>query len=142
MHPRAGPGGVGHAALIGSSIVFSATGASSGVYRVPLAGGPHELELGRPFDRRARKERPIGDESQSLAVCQLCGGRIREWLGRGDALYVRLADGERARLTRAAQLSLADRLVDLGAGRFALRLGGADYPVGADGGPEPVRSPG
>lgn len=63
-------------------------------------------------------------------------------LGRGDALYVRLADGERARLTRAAQLSLADRLVDLGAGRFALRLGGADYPVGADGGPEPVRSPG
>jgi hypothetical protein len=60
-------------------------------------------------------------------------------LGAGDALYLRWPDGERARLSRAAQLSLSDRIVEQGGGRFALRLGARLYSIGADGGPEPVR---
>lgn len=61
--------------------------------------------------------------------------------GEGDALYLRLPGGERARLTRAAQLSLAGLLREHGDG-FALALGGRLQPVGRDGGPEPVRRPG
>ena len=61
-------------------------------------------------------------------------------LGAADALYVRMADGERARLSRAAQLSLANALIDQGGGKFALRIGERRYPVGADGGPESARS--
>ena len=57
--------------------------------------------------------------------------------GAGDALYLRVR-GERARLTRPAQLSLAERLVETSDG-FALEVGGRRVPVGRDLGPEPVR---
>src|SRR5712671_3802078 len=58
--------------------------------------------------------------------------------GAEDALYVRLPDGERARLTRAAQLSLADHLREE-AGAFSLELLGARYRIGHDAGPEAVK---
>jgi hypothetical protein len=59
--------------------------------------------------------------------------------GADDALYVRLPDGERARLTRAAQLSLAPHLREE-SGEFALDLGRRRVRIGRDPGPEPVRS--
>ena len=58
-------------------------------------------------------------------------------LGADDALYARV-EGERARLTRAAQASLADLLRE-DAGSFFLQLGGMRSPVGRDSGPEAVR---
>lgn len=58
-------------------------------------------------------------------------------MGADDALYARV-DGERARLTRAAQLSLSNRLSEDSQG-FAVQLGGRTFRVGKDGGPEPVR---
>jgi hypothetical protein len=58
--------------------------------------------------------------------------------GAEDALYVRTPDGERARLTRAAQLSLSDHLRDDG-GAFSLELAGRRYRIGRDRGPEPVK---
>jgi uncharacterized protein len=76
--------------------------------------------------------------------CQLATG---EWVdvdpatlaaGSDDALYVRLCDGERARLTRAAQLSLADHLHE-GEGSFFLELGQKRHRIGRDQGPEAVR---
>ena len=59
--------------------------------------------------------------------------------GAEDALYARVR-GERARLTRAAQLSLSDHLREE-RGRFFLDLGGKSFPIGRDPGPEPVRRP-
>ena len=59
--------------------------------------------------------------------------------GADDALYVRLADGERARLTRAAQLSLADGLHEW-EGAFFLEVSGKRYRIGQDHGPEAIRS--
>ena len=58
--------------------------------------------------------------------------------GADDALYLRTPDGERARLTRAAQLSLADHLREE-AGTFWLELAGRRHPIGPDTGPESVR---
>ena len=58
--------------------------------------------------------------------------------GADDALYVRTPDGERARLTRAAQLSLSDHVRDDG-GVFSLELAGRRHPIGRDRGPEPVK---
>ena len=58
--------------------------------------------------------------------------------GAEDALYLRTPDGERARLTRAAQLSLAPYLEQSGAG-FALHLAARVFPIGRDEGSEPVR---
>ena len=58
-------------------------------------------------------------------------------LGADDALYARVG-GERARLTRAAQLSLSDYLRE-DAGAFVLELASGRHPVGTDGGPEPRR---
>lgn len=60
-------------------------------------------------------------------------------VGRDDALYVR-ARGERARLTRAAQLSLSDVLHEDG-GAFFLDIAGERVRIGKDSGPEPVRQP-
>ncbi|HTO97156.1 MAG TPA: hypothetical protein VMK66_08970 [Myxococcales bacterium] len=57
--------------------------------------------------------------------------------GSDDALYARV-QGERARLTRAAQVSLSDHLHEDGRG-FFLSLGGESFGIGRDGGPEPVR---
>ena len=58
--------------------------------------------------------------------------------GTDDALYVRTPDGERALLTRAAQLSLSDHVRDDG-GNFSLELGGRRYRIGRDQGPEPIK---
>jgi hypothetical protein len=58
--------------------------------------------------------------------------------GAEDALYVRTPDGERARLTRAAQVSLAPYLEQSGDG-FELHLGARVFPIGRDEGREQVR---
>ena len=58
-------------------------------------------------------------------------------IGADDALYARVR-GERARLTRAAQVSLTDFLEEE-AGGFVLRLGGIAFRIGRDRGPEPRR---
>lgn len=58
--------------------------------------------------------------------------------GADDALYVRTPEGDRARLTRAAQLSLADHLREEKGG-FSLEISGRRYPIGRDRGPEPIR---
>jgi uncharacterized protein len=57
-------------------------------------------------------------------------------IGADDALYARV-NGERARLTRAAQLSLSDFLEEAASG-FVLRLGDTAVPIGHDAGPEPT----
>jgi len=57
--------------------------------------------------------------------------------GADDALYARVA-GERARLTRDAQLSLSDHLRE-DEDRFLLQLGARGFRIGKDAGPEPVR---
>ena len=51
-------------------------------------------------------------------------------MGAADALYARLPGGELARLTRAAQLSLADRISEGPPGTFALEAGGRRHPIG------------
>jgi len=90
--------------------------------------------------RFVRRIEPQGDRLRA----KLAGG---DWvevdpatlaLGADDALYVRTPDGERARLTRAAQLSLAPHLAEQ-SGAFHLRLAGRANPIGRDAGPEPVR---
>jgi hypothetical protein len=58
--------------------------------------------------------------------------------GADDALYVRTPDGERARLTRAAQLSLSDHVRE-DAGTFSLDVAGRRYRIGRDRGPEAVK---
>jgi len=58
--------------------------------------------------------------------------------GADDALYVRLPDGERARLTRPAQVSLLPFVAQSG-DAFELRLGERAFPIGKDEGREPVR---
>jgi len=57
--------------------------------------------------------------------------------GADDALYARVR-GERARLTRAAQLSLSDSLRQDATG-FLLQLANESFRIGHDPGPEPVR---
>lgn len=59
-------------------------------------------------------------------------------LGASDALYARV-DGERARLTRAAQLSLSSYLIEERS-PFFLDLAGARHRIGHDTGPEPIRT--
>jgi uncharacterized protein len=58
--------------------------------------------------------------------------------GADDALYVRLPDGERARLTRPAQVSLLPFLAESG-DAFELRLGERAFRIGKDEGREPIR---
>ena len=84
-------------------------------------------------------------DSRQGARAQLASG---EWVpvesfasGADDALYVRVR-GERARLTRAAQLALADQLREEAPGVFALELSGRLWPIGRDEGPEPRRQAG
>ena len=57
--------------------------------------------------------------------------------GADDALYARVR-GERARLTRAAQVSLSDCLREDGDG-FLVQLGEETFRIRRDGGPEPIR---
>src|SRR4051812_2768166 len=59
-------------------------------------------------------------------------------VGADDALSLRVR-GERARLTRPAQVSLSDHLHETGPGAFVLRLPGGDFRIARDGGPEPGR---
>jgi hypothetical protein len=59
--------------------------------------------------------------------------------GADDALYARVR-GERARLTRSAQASLAGWLHEEPGG-YSLQLGGARIPIGIDSGPEPMARP-
>jgi hypothetical protein len=61
-------------------------------------------------------------------------------MGADDALYVRV-NGERARLTRAAQLSLSDGIVETSVGAYMLNVAHASVRIGQDTGPEPVRRP-
>ena len=56
--------------------------------------------------------------------------------GADDALYARVA-GERARLTRDAQLSLGEHLSEDGQ-HFVLQIGPRRFRIGEDAGPEPV----
>ena len=58
--------------------------------------------------------------------------------GAEDALYARTPEGERARLTRTAQLSLSDHLREEGGG-FSLEISGRRYPIGRDRGPEAIK---
>jgi hypothetical protein len=90
--------------------------------------------------RFVRRIEPRGDGLRA----QLADG---EWVdvdpatlasGADDALYARLPDGERARLTRAAQLSLSEDLREED-GKFSLELAGRRYPIGRDRGPEPIK---
>ena len=92
--------------------------------------------------RRIETGTPAGG---GFARAQLASG---EWVdfdpatlasGADDALYARIR-GERARLTRPAQLALSDALSEE-AGGFVLELAGQRYRVGRDDGPEPLRKP-
>jgi hypothetical protein len=111
--------------------------------RIGREWGYVEVEDAARFARRIEED--LRRPGQLRA--QLWGG---EWVevdpaslaaGEGDALYVRVRPGgERARLTRAAQLSLADRLREEG-GAFWLELSGRRLPIGSDTGPEPISPP-
>ena len=90
-----------------------------------------------------RRAEPSPDGSRLRA--QLASG---DWVdvepstlaaGADDALYARVG-GERARLTRAAQVSLSDHLHE-DAGGFFLMLADRSFRIGRDQGPEPVRAP-
>ena len=93
----------------------------------------------RRVETQAPAERAAGGRS---ARAQLASG---EWVdfdpstlasGADDALYARIR-GERARLTRAAQLALAEALHEEPGG-FSLELAGQRHRIGRDTGPEPV----
>jgi uncharacterized protein len=95
----------------------------------------------------------VEDAARFIRRIEICGDMLRaqladgEWVsihpstvvsGADDALYARAPDGERARLTRAAQLSLADALREEG-GKFSLEVSARRYPIGRDRGPERVK---
>jgi hypothetical protein len=114
-----------------------------------LHQGIHRADDGRWATRIGREWGYLDVEDTALFVRRIDGRRAQlasgEWAeieslasGSEDALYARI-DGERARLTRAAQLSLVEQLREEG-GEFVLELAGQRYAIGRDGGPEPVRS--
>ncbi|HWE23150.1 MAG TPA: hypothetical protein VG496_04335 [Myxococcales bacterium] len=95
----------------------------------------------------------VEDAARFVRRIEVRGGAMRaqlaegEWVeidpatfasGADDALYARTPEGERARLTRAAQLSLSDHIHE-DAGRFSLELSGRRYAIGRDSGPEPIK---
>jgi len=116
-----------------------------------LHAGIHRAPDGRWATRIGREWGYLEVEDTALFVrrvdpslgprAQLASGEWREIesfaLG-GDVLYARIG-GERARLTRAAQLALADDLRELPGGSFELDLAGKRWPIAPDTGPEPVR---
>ena len=115
-----------------------------------LHQGIHRAEDGRWATRIGREWAYLDVEDAALFVRRVDGRRAQlasgEWapfdpstlaVGADDALYARIR-GERARLTRAAQLALFEHLHEKG-GRFYLEVDGARYPIGADTGPEPLR---
>jgi len=95
----------------------------------------------------------VEDAARFIRRIEVRGDRLRaqladaEWVeidpatlasGVDDALYARTPEGERARLTRAAQLSLSDHLREDGAA-FSLEISRRRYAIGRDSGPEPTR---
>lgn len=117
-----------------------------------LHQGIHRAEDGRWATRIGREWAYLEVEDAALWVrrvedtrAQLASGQWVDFdpstvaVGADDALYVRI-HGERARLTRPAQLSLADALYE-DAGGYKLKLGPREYRIGRDPGPEPVRPP-
>ena len=113
-----------------------------------LHQGIHRAPDGRWATRIGKEWGYLEVEDAALFVRRIEGTRAQlasgEWAeieslssGAGDALYARVR-GERARLTRAAQLSLADSLQETPSG-FVIDLGGKTFRVGLDSGPEPVR---
>ena len=113
-----------------------------------LHQGIHRAPDGRWATRIGKEWGYLEVEDAALFVRRIDGTRAQlasgEWAeieslasGAGDALYARVR-GERARLTRAAQLSLADELREE-AGGFVVDLAGKRYPIGRDAGPEPLR---
>jgi len=113
-----------------------------------LHQGIHRAPDGRWATRIGREWGYLEVEDAALFVRRLDGARAQlasgEWLpvesfasGADDALYARVG-GERARLTRDAQLSLAPHLREEASG-FALDLDGRRYSIGRDTGPEPRR---
>jgi len=113
-----------------------------------LHQGIHRAPNGRWATRIGKEWGYLDVEDAALFVRRIDGRRAQlasgEWaeieslsIGADDALYARVR-GERARLTRDAQLSLADALREEG-DRYLIDLGGRTYPVTPDTGPEPVR---
>jgi uncharacterized protein len=95
----------------------------------------------------------VEDAGRFVRCIELRGDALRaqladgEWVdvdaatlasGADDALYARTPDGERARLTRAAQLSLSDHLREEG-GQFSLEIAGRSHAIGRDRGPEAIK---
>ncbi|HUJ25470.1 MAG TPA: hypothetical protein VLW85_05595 [Myxococcales bacterium] len=116
-----------------------------------LHRGIHRAPDGRWATRIGKEWGYLEVEDAALFVRRVEGARAQlasgEWaeiesfaIGAGDALYARVR-GERARLTRAAQLALADHLRELPDGAFELDLDGRRWPIARDDGPEPVRRP-
>ncbi|MFL5389975.1 MAG: hypothetical protein ACJ79C_14695 [Myxococcales bacterium] len=120
-----------------------------------LPAGLHRAEDGRWATRIGRDWAyvDVEDAGRFVRRIETAEDRLRaqlatgEWVeidpatlgaGADDALYVRLPDGERARLTRAAQLSLLPYLEQSRDG-FELRLGARAFPIGRDEGREQVR---
>jgi hypothetical protein len=117
-----------------------------------LHQGIHRAADGRWATRIGKEWAYLEVEDAALWVRRIEPGRAQlasgEWVeldpatlasGADDALYARVR-GERARLTRAAQLALSDDLREEN-GRFSLEFGGRLYPIGRDAGPELVRRP-
>jgi hypothetical protein len=79
------------------------------------------------------------DETTQALRAELIDGRVMEIspaslaAGSEDALYARLPDGERARLSRTAQLSLMEMMhEDKQDGTYHLELFGQRYRIGQD----------
>ncbi|HZR10431.1 MAG TPA: hypothetical protein VFA79_17720 [Myxococcales bacterium] len=119
-----------------------------------LHQGIHRAPDGRWATRIGKEWGYLDVEDAALWIRRLepQGNRLRaqlasgEWVdldpatlaaGADDALYARVR-GERARLTRAAQLSLSDSLRQDPTG-FLLQLANESFRIGHDPGPEPVR---
>lgn len=115
-----------------------------------LHQGIHRAPDGRWATRIGKEWGYLEVEDAAFFVRRIEGGRAQlasgEWVkfdpatlasGADDALYTRVR-GERARLTRPAQLSLADALHESAGGGYALELEGKRHLIGRDPGPEPV----
>lgn len=113
-----------------------------------LHQGIHRAPDGRWATRIGKEWGYLEVEDAALFVRRIDGARAQlasgEWAeieslaqGEGDALYARVR-GERARLTRAAQLSLADSLREEN-GAFFVELAGKRFSIGRDTGPEPQK---
>jgi len=115
-----------------------------------LHQGIHRAPDGRWATRIGKEWAYLEVEDAALFVRRIDGTRAQlasgEWAeieslasGADDALYARVR-GERARLTRTAQLALADHLHE-DRGAFSVELGGRRWPIGHDPGPDPAHPP-